>query len=135
MQPHIISAIAGFIAGVIAAAVPVLLSVRLRNQAFDRASSAYERIIVKADARADAAYEQLGSYMDRWYGAKNLPPSNVDMAYLHEERRQKEEVKREQRRNGGALPARIGAVDHVQNQMEAGVRSGKYARASETAQG
>lgn len=130
MDKYLIAVGIGILIGVASAGIPAIIFSRTRERAFQKVSNAYERIIAKCDDRVEQAEQRLADYMDRWYGEKNLPPGRVDMAQLHDERRQEEKEKRIERRNGGplAVPPRIGKIDDLQARMEEGIRSGKYAR-------
>lgn len=128
MQNVFIAAGIGVVTGLVTAGVPAILSSRMRERAFQKVTEAYERIITTQDVHLETAYKQVAEVLDRFYGAKNLAPGNVDMAEVYKEHRQEEKQKQIERRNGGALPARIGKIDDLQRQMEKGVRDGTYAR-------
>ena len=127
MQQLAIAAIVGLVVGMIVVGVPAVMHATLRNRAFQKVCDAYERIIDKSDQRVADAEERLASYMDRWYSAKNLPPSEVDMMAMHNERRQREEERRAGQ-NGRTIPPRIGEVDRRQLEMEEGVKNGRFQR-------
>lgn len=123
MEPYLLSTAVGALIGMVSVGVPGFLFFRLREKGFQKVNEAYERIVEKSDAR-------LASVMDRLHATKNLPPEKVDMAELHQERREEEKERQIERRNGGPIPipSRIGLVDRVQAQMEAGVKTGRYSR-------
>lgn len=128
MQQILIAAGIGVLIGMVGVGVPAILSSRARERAFQKVTEAYERIIHRQDANIETAYKQVGEVLDRFYGAKNLAPGNVDMAEVYKERREEEKQKQVDRRNGGALPPRIGKIDDIQARMEKGVKDGTYAR-------
>lgn len=127
MQPILIAAGIGVLIGMAAVGVPTILCARMRERAFQKVAEAYERIITKQDAHLGVAFKQVAEVLDRFYGAKNLAPGNVDLADAYKERREEEKQRLVERRNGGAIPPRIGKVDDIQARMEAGLKNGTYA--------
>ena len=130
MQPLLIAAGAGFLIGILVVGVPSIVTLLIRERTFRKAADAYERILDRADKDLQAARESLSSYMDRWYAAKNLPPSEVNMSAQYQERRAEERKRTEERRNQPPRPHAIGPADAAQDEMEQAVRRGQYPRSA-----
>lgn len=121
MSEQLILIAAGVVIGMIGAGVPAIIFARQRNQAFQKVVDAYAKMVEKGD-------ERFVSVMDRLHATKNLPPSDINMAALYQERHQEDRERRIERRNGGPLsaPSKIGLVDQALDQMARGIADGKY---------